>query len=134
MTLSFRFDKDFDPRAWLDLYHASDYNSAWTRRNAEAMLAHAWLVVSAWEGGTMIGSVTVISDGVNYALIEDVVVHPARRHEGIGSTLMRFALERLGRFVPGTVQLHATPGVEPFYEHLGFVASKSPVMYWRPNK
>lgn len=132
-ALHFRFDKDFDINAWLALYRACDYNRTWTQRNAEAILGHCAFVISAWVGDEMVGSLTVVSDAVNYALIEDVCVHPAYRRRGIASTLVRYALDRLSPLEPTTIYLHATPGLERMYEKLGFVRSRSPVMYHRPD-
>ena len=145
VSLRFRFDKGFAIDAWLALYHAAGYNRDWTGPNAEAMRAHAYLVVTVWQSlrpgsgharrpgsgqaETMIGTLTVLSDGLNYALIEDVVVHPAWRRQGIGSTLVRYALDRLRAMPPGVVQLHAVPGAEDFYARLGFVASGGTLMY-----
>jgi GNAT superfamily N-acetyltransferase len=134
--LRFRFDRDFAIEAWLRLYHDAAYNRDWTVRNAETMRAHAYLIVTAWvlrrssgRADAMIGTLTVLSDGLNYALIEDVVVHLDYRRRGIGSALVRYALDRLPGVPRGHIQLHAVPGSEPFYERLGFVASGGTLMH-----
>lgn len=120
-TLSFRFDSDFEVADWLALYHASGYNGWWTRRHAEAMRDHAYLIATAWQGGTMVATVTVRSDRVNFAWIDDVVVRPELRGQGIGSTLMRYVLDRLRPLHLDFIQLSPLPGRESFYERLGFV-------------
>jgi ribosomal protein S18 acetylase RimI-like enzyme len=76
---------------------------------------------------------TVLSDGMNYATIDDVVVHPDWRARGIGTTLLRQALERLHHIKPDLIRLHAIPGVEPFYERLGFGRLNETPMHYQPN-
>lgn len=68
----------------------------------------------------MIGTLTVLSDGLNYATIDDLVVRPQWRRQGIGSKLMQIALSNLKHIDPDLIRLHSIPGVEPFYKQLGF--------------
>ena len=119
-TITYRSDKDFAVEVWLRLYHACGWNRNWTARNLEAILSHAYLIVTAWRDEEMIGTLTVLSDGMNYATIDDFVVRPEWRRQGIGSKLMEVALANLKHIDPDLVRLHAIPGVEPFYEQLGF--------------
>ena len=119
--VTYRLDKDIDVEAWLRLYHSSGWNRDWTMRNAETMLRQAHLIITAWLGDEIVGTLTVLGDGLNYATIDDVVVHPARRGQGIGSRLMRLAIEEVGDLGP---HLEAIPGVASFYEALGFVVNQ----------
>lgn len=48
---------------WLALYKACDYNHWWTERNAQAALAYAYLVATAWHHEQPIATLTVWSDG-----------------------------------------------------------------------
>ena len=91
----YRFDKGFGIPEWLELFKASGYNHWWTAQNARAARDYAHLVVTAWHGAAAVGTLTVWSDGVNFAMIDDVVVHPEYRGRGIGTSLMREALGRL---------------------------------------
>jgi ribosomal protein S18 acetylase RimI-like enzyme len=75
------------------LYAATDYNARWTEGNVRAMLDHVHTIVTAWSGDQLIGTVGVVSDGVNYAEFDGLLVHPSCRNKGIGSELMRRALE-----------------------------------------
>src|SRR5690349_6553046 len=109
-TITYRFDKDFPTDSWIALFRASEYNKWWTHRNAEAALAHRYLIITAWDGDTMVGMLSVESDGVNAAGIDDVVVHPSYRGRGIGSDLMRRALDRLSALKLDFVQLLPIPG------------------------
>jgi len=130
-TVSIRFDKGFDLDTWLRFYHACDWNRDNTVHNLAVMRDHAYLIATAWKGESMVGTLTVLSDGLNYATIDDLVVHPAHRHQGIGSQMMHAALARLGAIDPSVIKLNAVPGVEPFYTRLGFEASNETAMYLR---
>lgn len=128
--ISFRLDKDFDVGAWLDLYLAADWNRDWTADNAAVMVAHAYLIITAWRGDEIVGTLTVLSDGLNFAIIDDVVVRPDNRRQGIGSQLIRLAAGRVGHLQP---HLEAVPGIARFYEKLGFVANTGHTPMYLPS-
>jgi predicted N-acetyltransferase YhbS len=120
-TITYRSDKDIPVDAWLALFRESGYNKKWKgERNAKAALAYAWLVVTAWNGEKAVGTVTVYSDGVNSAIIDDLLIHPDHRGKGIGSALVRSALERI-EACHLDVQLYPIPGRESFFARFGFV-------------
>ena len=119
-AISYLFDKDITIDAWLTLFRESGYNKKWKgERNAKAALDYAWLVITAWDGDKAVGTVTVYSDAVNSAIIDDLFVHPDYRGRGIGSALIRFALDRI-RPLGLDVQLYPIPGHESFFARLGF--------------
>lgn len=118
--VSYRLDKDIDAEEWIRLYNSIGWNQDWTTCNAETMLRHAYLIITAWRGDEIVGTLTVLSDGMNYATIDDVVVHPSHQRQGVGSGLVRLAIDHVGHLGP---HLEAIPGVTSFYEKLGFVAN-----------
>ena len=122
MSVTLRFDDAVAVDEWLALYRASDYNHWWTERNAKAALAYAYLVATAWQGERAIATLTVWSDGVNFAVLDDLAVHPDHRHRGIGSLLVRQTLSLLQNAGLTNVQVFPIPGREPFFARLGFIA------------
>lgn len=68
-----------------------------------------------------IGTVTTISYGTTLAWIGMMIVHSDFRRRGIGSLLMRTALDHLHREGVATIKLDATAAGRPLYESLGFV-------------
>ncbi len=118
--IDYRFDKDIPPDKLLALYRAGDFNQWYTERNAHASLNHCYLIVSAWIDADLVGTVSVLSDGVNYAHIDDLLVHPSFRNRGIGSGLLQQALKRIEPLNLKFVQLIPVPGREPFFAKLGF--------------
>lgn len=119
-TIDYRFDKDIPINKLLDLYRAGDYNQWWTEQNAQAWLKHCHLIVTAWVDEDLVGTVSVVSDGVNYAHIDDLLVHPSCRNRGIGSGLLQQALKRIEPLNLKFVQLVPIPGRESFFAKLGF--------------
>ncbi len=87
----------------------------------------------AVQNGLVAGTVTTISYRSALAWIGMMLVHPERRRQGIGTLLMRKAMEYLqGRGVK-CVRLDATPAGYPVYEKLGFVPEWTLTRCQRPE-
>lgn len=69
------------------------------------------------ESGSVVGYVTMISDGVLSAFIPNLEVLAAYQGQGIGTKLMRRMLDKLAA-IPN-VDLMCDPSVQPFYARLG---------------
>ncbi len=121
MNVVLRFDKAFPVVEWLALYKAAGYNASWTERNGVAALTYAYLVTTAWQGSEIVATAMVWSDGVNFAWLDDLAVHPGHRRRGIGSRVVLETVSRLRDAQIPAVQLFPIPGVEPFFARLGFV-------------
>ena len=87
--------------------------------------------VAALEGG-VVGTVTTTTYGQALAWIGMMLVHAEHQRRGIGTRLMRQALEYLQGHGVGCVKLDATPAGRPVYERLGFVPQSSLTRYQRP--
>jgi ribosomal protein S18 acetylase RimI-like enzyme len=84
----------------------------------DQILSNSAAVVTAWDGEMLIGFVRGISDGIRYAQVLDVLVHPDYRRRGIGKRL----IDRLLDEPPMQVRavMLATPDKFEFYESVGF--------------
>jgi len=76
------------------------------------------VVVTAWRGDRCVGILRVISDGIYRALIEDVVIDPDARGQGIGRGLVEFALSHPD--VAGVEELILFTMVPVFWSRFGF--------------
>ncbi len=83
------------------------------------------LVITAWDGERLVGTTRVTTDGVYYATLWDVIVHPDHQRRGIGTALVKRAVAPfLGRGF-SYIALFSVAGGEGFYERLGFVRHAS---------
>lgn len=84
----------------------------------QRMLDEAQYVEGARLRGELIGIIRVLTDGAYNAFISDLAVHPDHQHRGIGTELMRRALDAdpQVKFI-----LDATSASVGFYRRFGFV-------------
>jgi len=81
--------------------------------------------------GCIVGMARVISDGYSDAYIQDVVVLPSYRKQGIGRELIRRLTEFCVDRKIAWIGLVAEPGTQKFYEELGYgpLAGYQPMLY-----
>jgi predicted N-acetyltransferase YhbS len=89
--------------------------------------------VAVQEGG-MVGTVTTTTYGQTLAWIGMMLVHPEHQRRGIGTRLMRQALEYLQEEGVKCIKLDATPAGRPVYERLGFVPEWTWTRCQRPTE
>lgn len=84
--------------------------------------------------GDVVGFITALTDGIQSAFISLLEVLPEYRGQGIGSTLVRRVLMRLGKLNDGrgvNVDLSCDEELVGFYERLGM--SPGQAMWVRPH-
>jgi GNAT superfamily N-acetyltransferase len=83
--------------------------------------------------GSMVGIARLLDDGGLHASLWDVIVRPERRRQGVGTALVRAALERASD--RSLVALVSTPDAVPFFAAMGFLAESHGhiAMYLRPR-
>jgi len=74
------------------------------------------------DGAKVVGTVATLAYGDRFAWISMVLVDPEYRNRGIGTELLRRAIEHLDDAGIPTLKLDATPLGKPLYEKLGFVS------------
>lgn len=94
----------------------------------------AFLIAFDISAQEAVGMGRMISDGVSDGYIQDVVVFPDRRGEGIGSEIVK-ELVRFGK-EKGLVWigLIAEKGSSPFYERIGFKSFKGEPMLFEDGE
>jgi len=88
----------------------------------------------AIENSEVVGTVTTITYGQTLAWIGMMLVHPEHQRRGIGTQLMRQALDYLRDRGVACVKLDATPAGRPVYERLGFVSESTLTRCQRPTE
>jgi len=81
---------------------------------------------TAWSEKQIVGVVRVMSDGLIFSCIPEILVKPQFQAHGIGTQLMKMVIEDYGSTI---IFLGSQAGNETFFEKLGF--KKGPQSYER---
>jgi ribosomal protein S18 acetylase RimI-like enzyme len=132
-----RFELDDDPgRVDLDeLHRFLSTESYWAkgraRETVEQLVREAERVVGLYRDGRMVGFCRAVSDGVSFAYLADVYVHPDVRGRGLGVELVREMIEG-GPYADRKWILH-TEDAHGLYEKVGFAAPNYKLMERVPH-
>ena len=87
------------------------------RKRMGVMLANANLVVSAWDGDSLVGIARSVSDFAYATYLSDLAVHRNHQRQGIGRALIA---RTHAEGQPAKVILLAAPAAVDYYGHIGF--------------
>lgn len=105
------------------LFETTGWNQAYqaTPQDLQQALDDSWYTVSAYDRDELVGFGRVLSDGVLYAMIYDLIVHPDFQNQGLGSQLLNRLLAACHQANIRAIQLFSAHGKAGFYERRGFV-------------
>ncbi len=113
--------KDFNEEEIYRLYSEAGW-TAYTE-NMTALrngFQNSLSVLAAYEGQELLGIVRAVGDGFTIVFIQDVLVFPEKRRQGVGTALVKAVLDRY----PGVRQIELTsddtPEAAAFYGAMGF--------------
>ena len=89
----------------------------------KAMLRHANLLCTAWDGQTLVGVARSVTDFEYCCYLSDLAVDQDYQKKGIGRELIRLTQSKLGS--NAKLILLAAPKAEAYYPKLGFAAHRS---------
>ena len=124
-TISYRTGNDLDLDAVIELYRASTLGERRPVDDQERMgemLRRANLVISAWEGGLLVGIARSLSDFTYCTYLSDLAVRVSHQRRGIGRELIRLTRQAGGR---ATIILLAAPKAVDYYTRIGFTGRPS---------
>ena len=112
-----------DSQAFLDLFESTGWNAVYKVDHSELgqALESSWYVVSVYDGDKLVGIGRVVSDGVLYAMIYDMIVKPSHQGRGIGTTLLKKLITKCKSDRLRDIQLFSAKGKTQFYSKRGFV-------------
>ena len=93
-------------------------NKVWPGKYDEEKTAAALsrtLNITAYDGGTLVGCLRILTDGYFFGTITEMLVLPDYQRQGIGSRLLQLAREN----TPTMLYFGAQPAAEQFYEKNG---------------
>jgi len=88
-----------------------------------AMLKHANLLCTAWDGERLVGVARSLTDFSFCCYLSDLAVDVAWQHRGVGRELIRLTQDRLGP--NAKIILLAAPAARDYYPKLGFTQHPS---------
>lgn len=105
----------------VELYDAVGW-SAYTEAPDVLMagLRSSLRVVVARSQGRLVGLARVVGDGATICYLQDVLVHPDARRQGLGGDLVREAFAPYDAVRQHVLITDEEPGQKAFYESLGF--------------
>lgn len=121
MAIEYRSAAELGVDQAIDLYRRSTLGE---RRPVDrpdifaAMLAHADLIVSAWDGPRLVGIARTLTDFAYVAYLADLAVDVAYQKQGIGRRLVQETEAQLG--AECMLVLLAAPQANDYYPKLGF--------------
>ncbi len=124
--IQYRFGNDLNLDEVIELYKASTLGE---RRPVDDtaimsdMLAHANLVVTAWEGALLVGISRTLTDFNYVGYLSDLAVRESHWSKGIGKELILKTRERMG--LRSMLVLLAAPKAEDYYPKIGFTRHNS---------
>ena len=89
----------------------------------KAMLEHANLLCTAWDGEKLVGVARSVTDFEYCCYLSDLAVDEAYQKKGVGRELIRLTQSRLGS--RAKIILLAAPKAEGYYARIGFDAHRS---------
>jgi len=117
--ITYQIGNDLDLDVVIELYRAStlgERRPVGDRERMRLMLANANLVVTAWDGGSLVGIARSVSDFSYATYLSDLAVRVSHQKQGIGRELIRRTQEQGGQ---ATVILLSAPRAVAYYPRIG---------------
>ena len=107
--------------AVLHLYQAVGWtNYTHQPEMLEQALSHSLAMYLAFDGEKIVGLIRLIGDGFSSVLVQDLIVLPIYQRQGIGSALMKEALEAYNDVYQVQLVTEQTERTLGFYRSMGF--------------
>ena len=112
----------------VDLYRANGWSSAEKPEQLHKALVASHSLISAWDGGRLVGIGNAISDGHLVVYYPHLIVHPEYQGRGVGSEIMRRLMQRYNGF--HQQMLVADGRALDFYRKCGFERAGQTESMW----
>lgn len=86
----------------------------------EQALSHSLAIYVALDGDAVVGLIRLVGDGFSSVLVQDLIVLPSYQRQGIGSALMKQALEDFKEVYQVQLATEQTEKNVGFYRSMGF--------------
>ena len=86
----------------------------------EQALSHSLVIYLALDGDVVVGLIRLVGDGFSSVFVQDLIVLPSYQRQGIGSSLMKQALEDFKEAYQVQLATEQTEENVGFYRSMGF--------------
>ena len=86
----------------------------------EQALSHSLVIYLALDGDAVVGLIRLVGDGFSSVFVQDLIVLPSYQRQGIGSSLMKQALEDFKEAYQVQLATEETEKNVGFYRSMGF--------------
>jgi predicted N-acetyltransferase YhbS len=120
-VIEYRIGNNLDLEQVVELYRASTLGERRPiddRERFVGMLKNANLVITAWDGATMVGIARSMTDFNYFTYLADLAVRVSHQKQGIGRELMRRTQIQGG--AKTSLLLLSAPAAADYYPHVGF--------------
>ena len=105
----------------LHLYQAAGWTNYTNQpQMLEQALSHSLVIYLALDGDAVVGLIRLVGDGFSSVLVQDLIVLPSYQRQGIGSALMKEALEDYKEVYQVQLATEQTEKNVVFYRSMGF--------------
>jgi GNAT superfamily N-acetyltransferase len=119
MEITYKFDVIPSPEEIIEVYSSAGLNRpVHDVSRIEKMYVNSNLVVTAWEGATLVGVARSLTDFCYCCYLSDLAVREEYKKQGIGKKLIELTKEKLGEQV--MLLLLSAPGAMEYYPKVGF--------------
>lgn len=119
--ITYREGNDLDLQTMIELYESStlgERRPVSERERMAAMLKHANIVITAWDGDLLVGISRALSDFSFVTYLSDLAVRVSHQRSGIGKELIRRTQVAGGP--KAKIILLAAPAAAEYYGRIGF--------------
>ena len=105
----------------LNLYQAVGWTNYTNQpKMLEQSLSHSLVIYLALDGDAVVGLIRLVGDGFSSVFVQDLIVLPSYQRQGIGSSLMKQALEDFKEAYQVQLATEQTEENVGFYRSMGF--------------
>ncbi len=121
VSIQFDHNRKISPEEFIDLLRRSglaERRPVGDAKCIEAMLAHADLICTAWDGDRLVGVARSVTDFEYCCYLSDLAVDRTYQNHGVGKQLIRLTQSRLGAAAKNI--LLSAPKATGYYPKIGF--------------
>ena len=128
----YSFSEPLNPEELYTLFQQTDWADTRTPLDIQLMLDRSQITLGVWDEDQLIGFARVITDDLYRAVIDDVVVDGAYRHQGVASQMLDKILKRTEHIE--VVMLDCDHDLIGFYDQFGFAPKDSASLLLRNSR